>query len=734
MTTQARELAKIVTNAGDLSFSDDITLASDASVLNFGADSDVTLTHVADTGLLLNSSRQLQFGDSGTFIRQEADGVLDITSDTEVEINATTVDINANVDISGNLVLGGNITIGDADSDDISFGGELTSHIVPNADDTYDLGSSTKQWRNLYVDGSAFIDTIDGTDEISITNTATDSNAGPILNLWRNSASPADADYLGQIKFSGEDDGGTATVYSKITGKIGDASNSSEDGIIEFAAQKAGSQTILARLSSTKLELTNSTALEVGADVSITAGALSITGDGSNAVTFTESGAGLMTMVMADDFVVDAGGDIHLDADGADITFKDAGTVKMILKDGDLGIGTASPDSYNSNTRNLVIRDSGSGGITISTGASNTGYIAFNDGEDTTIEGLIAYNQSNDVMSFRTAGTDDRLAIDGSGNVGIGTASPSRTLDINHASTAPDLRLGCDGNDRSLIILDADRSSAGNALGTIVWRWNNTDTAVIESRAGADTTNKDDGGLTFMTRTSGSALADAMHIDSSQNVGIGTTSPGALLDIAASTNNDYPLKIRGNIDNSGGYTGIVFGYESDTTAYEKAAIHVEGTSGNVEPNFHILLHDGANNTNATLANAAKFSILNDGHLYGEVLINSNVNPTGENSGKMWSTSGTWTSIWNVGSDPEGVRYYIECDIQGLDGYTSYGYIYKDRNGRWRVDLRRQAGTNVQVDSLNTYIQVTQGSGANQTNSSGNVRLTRLMGTGATAIS
>ena len=124
MTTQARELAKIVTNAGDLSFSDDITLGSDASVLNFGADSDVTLTHVADTGLLLNSSRQLQFGDSGTFIRQEADGVLDLTSDTEIEINATTVDINANVDISGNLVLGGNITIGDADSDDISFGGE----------------------------------------------------------------------------------------------------------------------------------------------------------------------------------------------------------------------------------------------------------------------------------------------------------------------------------------------------------------------------------------------------------------------------------------------------------------------------------------------------------------------------------------------------------------------------------------------------------------------------------
>ena len=160
MTTQARELAKLVNNAGDVNLIDDITLGSDGALLNFGADSDVVITHVADTGLLLNSTRQLQFGDSGTHIRQSADGVLQLTSDTEVEINATTIDINGNVDISGNLVLGGNITIGDADSDDISFGGELTSHIIPNADDTFDLGSSTKQWRNVYVDGTLEADAI----------------------------------------------------------------------------------------------------------------------------------------------------------------------------------------------------------------------------------------------------------------------------------------------------------------------------------------------------------------------------------------------------------------------------------------------------------------------------------------------------------------------------------------------------------------------------------------------
>ena len=117
MTTQARELAKIVNNAGDLFFVDDVALASDGAVLNFGADNDVTLTHVADTGLLINSTRQLQFGDSGTYIHQSADGVLDLVSDTEIELNATTLDINANVDISGSLDINGNALVLDADAD-----------------------------------------------------------------------------------------------------------------------------------------------------------------------------------------------------------------------------------------------------------------------------------------------------------------------------------------------------------------------------------------------------------------------------------------------------------------------------------------------------------------------------------------------------------------------------------------------------------------------------------------
>lgn len=61
----------------------DLYLA-DGAVANFGDDQDVTLTHVPDTGLLLNGSRQLQFGDSATRISQVADGVLHLVADTQL--------------------------------------------------------------------------------------------------------------------------------------------------------------------------------------------------------------------------------------------------------------------------------------------------------------------------------------------------------------------------------------------------------------------------------------------------------------------------------------------------------------------------------------------------------------------------------------------------------------------------------------------------------------------------
>jgi len=93
--------------AKDGIFGDDVTLLSDAAVLKFGADAEVTLTHVHNDGLLLNADMQLQFRDSAINIRSDADGDLDINADDEVEINSTLIDVNGNVEISGTLAQAG---------------------------------------------------------------------------------------------------------------------------------------------------------------------------------------------------------------------------------------------------------------------------------------------------------------------------------------------------------------------------------------------------------------------------------------------------------------------------------------------------------------------------------------------------------------------------------------------------------------------------------------------------
>ena len=88
-----------------------------------------------------------------------------------------------------------------------------------------------------------------------------------------------------------------------------------------------GNSLILQTNSSDGIVIDGSTQnVTIANDLALTGGALSISGDGSNAVTFTESSAGIMTIATPDDFVVDAEGDIAFDANGGDIRLKDGGT------------------------------------------------------------------------------------------------------------------------------------------------------------------------------------------------------------------------------------------------------------------------------------------------------------------------------------------------------------------------------------------------------------------------
>ena len=91
-------------------------------------------------------------------------------------------------------------------------------------------------------------------NNVRLTNTATDdidavlqlysedgaNGSSPDLSFWRNSASPADNDFIGKILFYGEDDASGQTLYASIMTQIMDVSNGTEDGQIKFTTLAAG--------------------------------------------------------------------------------------------------------------------------------------------------------------------------------------------------------------------------------------------------------------------------------------------------------------------------------------------------------------------------------------------------------------------------------------------------------------------------------------------------------------
>ena len=127
----------------DIVAGDDIKLLSDASVIAFGTNGDVTLTHVHDTGLLLNSTMQLQFNDASQNINAPSATVLDINATDEIELNATLIDINGAADISGATHIDGVLTQGV--EGDLHGGG-----VIMDASD----GSSTDAGDEILLNGT----------------------------------------------------------------------------------------------------------------------------------------------------------------------------------------------------------------------------------------------------------------------------------------------------------------------------------------------------------------------------------------------------------------------------------------------------------------------------------------------------------------------------------------------------------------------------------------------------
>jgi len=157
------------------------------------------------------------------------------------------------------LTLGGTtptLTIGDGGAEDakIIFDGNAQNFHI-GLDDSADtliigVGNTLGTFPGITIDQNNKVTLPDGQMEIivsgnyanlTLTTTDADDNFGPELRLYRNSASPANADNIGLIDFEGKDSIGDDELYARIASQINDKTNGAEDGILSLQVMIAGS-------------------------------------------------------------------------------------------------------------------------------------------------------------------------------------------------------------------------------------------------------------------------------------------------------------------------------------------------------------------------------------------------------------------------------------------------------------------------------------------------------------
>ena len=401
-------------------------------------------------------------------VPSNADLTLDPSGSGSIKLNANT-DITGNLTVSGTLDLGdSNFTnVGSIQLDSISGDGDTNTSITFSGSDVItiatggsgrltigdgalspvttnqiDLGTASLEYKDAFFDGTVTTDaiTVSGTsalaettitttttgDSLLVTTTEDSNSAAPVITLKRNSSSPADADYLGRIKFKGENDADQEVQYGSISGKILDAADGTEDGAIEFNLKKAGSNNIAMRLNSDELKLLNSTSLDV---------------DGSG----TFAGAVTATSVTTNDIVSNGS--------NADINITPAGTGGVVITSGGVAFTLPTADGNSGD----VLKTNGSGTLTFasstSTPSDDTRVVIKNNKSVGTSARTVDYFQSTSAdMAWYFIALSD-LTNDHS------SASCFAVAHNNSDAFISGARGGASGSDNSLPTTSADISS-----------------------------------------------------------------------------------------------------------------------------------------------------------------------------------------------------------------------------------------------------------------------------------
>ena len=265
-----------------------------------------------------------------------------------------------------------------------------------------------------------------------------------------------------------------------------------------------------------------------------------------------------------------------------DFVFKTGSTATERMRidsSGNVGIGNSNPSAFNSlgASDKLVIGDSTDSNLTLF--GTTYGSLAFADSDTSSstaqYAGLIQYYHADNSMQFYT-GSSERMRIDSSGNVGIGTSSPSQTLHLSAANPFLEIQGTSASSGDTGIFLNA------NANHWVLKADNFTGTNAFQIKQGDPSSS-----TAYLT------------INSSGNVGIGTSSPDQILHLAKSSG----ATLRFESTTTGAVSGDIFGAiefetQDSNSAGVKAKIdaYSEGAVGNTALRFH---------TGGTLAEAMR---------------------------------------------------------------------------------------------------------------------------------
>ena len=404
----------------------DGTSGTDIAVTFDGESADGVLTWMEDEDyfkfsdeVLMNSTEKLLFGDTGTYIHQSADGVLDLVSDSEIEINATTIDINGAVDISGNITVGGDLTV---TGDDITMGTN-TSGMLLVADGT--------NFNPVAVSGDV---TMASTGAITIAATAVENSmlAGSIADSKLSTISTADKVAGGAIQIDSGTDGTSITLADTDkflvddggTTKYINASQLNTYTSASVAADDLGTGDAAVTLATSSGNITidaqagDADIIFKGTDSSSDITALTLDMSEAGAATFNNKIVATELDISGD---VDVDGTLEADAitiDGATLAETIADTVgAMVGSNTETGIAVTYEDG--DNTLDFVLAAS----QTSVTSLTNTSLVVGRDADND-----IDFATDNTIL-FRAEGADQIKLVDGAlapvadDDVDLGTAS-----------------------------------------------------------------------------------------------------------------------------------------------------------------------------------------------------------------------------------------------------------------------------------------------------------------------